>query len=622
MVQRPRTHPLLEGKAGARLILLGNEAIARGALEAGLQYAATYPGTPSAEIGDTLNSLGGAAGFIFEYAVNEKVAMETAGVAAISGMRALVSMKHVGLNVAADAFMSLAYTGVRGALVVVSADDPGCHSSQNEQDNRRYAQLADVPMLEPATPQQALEMTREAFRLSSDLQVPVLLRTTTRVSHARGPVILGALRRTDGHREFISDKGRFLLTPSVARRDHRRLLQCMDRARRAAETSRFNVMQELGPSPRYGVMASGAAVNYVKDVLRDEPVALLQVGFTHPLPEAVIQEFLRRFPQVVVVEELDPYLEEGIRSLAQREGISTRILGKADGLFPYFGEMSPDIVREGFSALGWTKRPEGAVEGGQEALLPRPPVLCPGCGHRAAVYAAKRAARRLDVHFTTDIGCYTLTSGPPLEAGETLLCMGASISAASGIYRATGKRTIALIGDSTFYHAGMPPLINAVHHGHDILVVILDNSTTAMTGHQPHPGVVYDGKSSVSLEEVVRGCGVRFVRVVDPYDVKATLAAFREALQKEGVSVVICRHPCRLLESREILRTIGQLPLYAVDVERCTRCLHCIDSFGCPALMTLEDGRIVIDPDLCTGCGVCAAICPPGAISEVGREAA
>lgn len=609
-----------EGRSQA--VLLGNEAIARGAVEAGVDYAATYPGTPAAEIGDTLFRLAPEAGITFEYAVNEKVAMETAGAAALTGLWALVSMKHVGLNVAADAFVSLTYTGVRGALVVVTADDPGCHSSQNEQDSRHFARLANLPVLEPSTPQEALELTREAFRLSHALEVPVLLRTTTRVSHARGPVVLGSRSASRHAAHWEGDPDRFLLTPSTARRDHTFLLRRMERARERAEESPFNRVVELGPHPTRGVIASGAAVNYVQEVLDRGPYALLKLGFTHPLPRTLLTTFLRRFPEVAVVEELDPLLEEAARVVTQEGGLRTRIHGKAEGLFPLAGELDPDRVRLGLAALGWASPPKAAARTHRTVpdLLVRPPVLCPGCGHRAAAFALKRATRRQRIVFPTDIGCYTLASGPPLGVGDTLLCMGASISTASGIATATGERTVALIGDSTFYHAGIPALLNAVHHRHDVVVVIMDNATTAMTGHQPHPGVAYRGLHQVSLEALVRGCGVDSVQVVDSYDVKAGERAFRHAMREEGVSVVIARHPCRLLENREVRRERGTLPLYVVDEAACTHCNYCVDAFGCPALRLLEDGRVIVEPALCTGCGVCASICPPQAIREVGRE--
>ncbi len=603
-----------------RVLLLGNEAIARGALEAGVEVATTYPGTPSTEIGDTLYRLAEQANVAFEYAVNEKVALEVAGAGAAAGLRALTSMKHVGLNVAIDPLMCFAYAGVQGALVVVSADDPGCHSSQNEQDNRHYARLANLPMLEPATPQEALEMTREAFRLSHELESPVLLRTTTRVSHARGPVVLGPVEATRSSLRVPWDRDRFVLTPARARRAHALQLGRMERARHRSEESPFNRVEELGPSPSLGVLASGAARNYVRDVCAGRPFALLEVGFTHPLPRRTIREFLERFPKIAVVEELSPLLEESARAIAQEAGLSTTILGKAEGLFPSMGELDQDLVEEGLASLGWlTASPRETNP--TLSLLPRPPMLCPGCGHRTTAFAALKAARRRDVIFASDIGCYTLAIDRPLELGDMKLCMGASISTAGGIAKATGRRTVALIGDSTFFHAGIPALINAVHHGHDVVVAILDNRSTAMTGHQPHPGVSYGTHRAVSLEGVVRGCGVASIRVVDPHDVEETVDAFRDALGEEGVSVVISRHPCRLLENREILREEGTLPLYVINEEACTHCGYCVDAFGCPALLSAGEGRVTIDPNICSGCGVCASICPPGAIEEVRREA-
>lgn len=619
MKLRQESDPLLAEEGGFRLLLLGNEAIARGAIEAGLDFATTYPGTPAAEIGDTLNRLSKAGRFRFEYSVNEKVALEVAGAAAISGLNALVSMKHVGVNVASDALISFAYMGVRGALVLVSADDPGCHSSQNEQDNRHYALLANIPMLEPATPQQALEMTREAFRLSHDLQVPVLLRTTTRVSHARSPVTLGHQNEAARVAHFEREPQRFLLTPATARRDHDFLLQRMEEAARQSEASPFNSVEDLGLSPWRGVISSGVTSSYLREVLRGMPYSLLQLGFSHPLPKGILLEFLRRFEEVVVVEELDPYLEGGVRAIAQEAGLTSVIWGKRDGLFPAKGEMTPDLVQEGLAILGWLDFESPVLDGGGHQL-PRPPVLCPGCGHRAIGYVLKKVTRRQPTVFASDIGCYTLTSGEPLAVGDTLLCMGASISMASGMSAATGERVVALIGDSTFYHSGIPPLINAVHHNHNILVVVLDNATTAMTGHQPHPGVGNQGSTIVPLEKVIQGCGVLSVHVVDPYDLKASEKVLRAALAEEGVSVVVARHQCRLLEEREIRRKGGRLPLYAVDQESCTHCYYCVDALGCPGIRLLSDGQVIIQPEMCSGCGVCASLCPPGSILEVERS--
>ncbi len=612
---------MLDGEAGTRILLLGNEAISRGALEAGVDYATTYPGTPATEIGDTLHAVAQRAGITFEYGVNEKVALETAGGAAFCGLNALVSMKHVGLNVASDALMSLAYSGVTGGLVIVTADDPGCYSSQNEQDNRLYARLANLPMLEPATPKQAYEMTIEAFRISHALQMPIILRTTTRVSHARGPVVLGPLVKQPPRRgRFEPDPEKFVIRSPRSREIHRRLLERMKRASSLAETSGFNRVEVFDSQPTFGVISSGVGANYVRDALANQHGALLHLGFTHPLPKTRILDFLRRFEQVAVVEELEPYLEEGIRAIAHEGVVLTKIWGKSDGLFPRYGELNPDLVRDGLATLGWTE--QSLARQKDEGLLvplPRPPVMCPGCGHRPTGYAVKKAARRKDVVFTTDIGCYLLTTDPPISVGDTKSCMGASISTASGIASATGKRVVALIGDSTFYHAGIPALINAVHHGHNIVVVIMDNSTTAMTGQQPHPGVSDDGLHKVVLEDLVKGCGVDSVRVVDPFDVGGTEKAFKMALEDDGIHVVISRHLCRLLENRDIERELGSLPLYTVDRELCTLCGYCIDAFGCPAFRFEPDGHLIIDPALCTGCAVCVEICPPKAIVEVGR---
>lgn len=618
-----RGNSIVAGKKGQRALLLGNEAIVRGALEAGVELATTYPGTPAAEIGDTFHEIVETAGVEFEYSVNEKVALEIAGAAALAGMRTLVSMKHVGLNVAADALVSLAYTGVRGSLVIVTADDPGCHSSQNEQDNRGYAHLAHLPMLEPSTPQEALDMSREAFRFSHRTELPVLLRTTTRVSHARGPVVLGSRPRPARRTAFKRDPARFVLVPDAARRDRVRLQDRMDDARTISESNPFNRVEVFGRDPRRGVVASGPAASYVREAMEGSDHVLLKIGFTHPLPRRIVTDFLERVAEVVVVEELDPHLEEGVRLVAQHEGLRTRIWGKHDGLFSPMGELGPDSVREGLARIGWTGPPWPSPKGMEAPLeLPlRSPVMCPGCGHRATVFALKRAARRQAVVVGLDIGCYTLSVAPPLDAGDVLLCMGSSISTAIGLAKATGRTAVALIGDSTFYHAGVPALIDAVHHGHDVLVAILDNGTTAMTGHQPHPGVAGPYTRVVPLEDLVRGCGVRSVQVVDAYDLSAATKAFREALRGEGVRVVIARHPCRLLERTQVLRRGGRLPAFDLDLQACTRCRFCIDAFGCPALLISGDGRVRLDPEQCTGCGVCATLCPLKAVAEVGRPA-
>lgn len=605
-----------DARAGQTMLLLGNEAIARGALEAGVDFAATYPGTPSSEIGFVFEALPPDSGVHFEYAVNEKVALEVASAAALAGRKALAFMKHVGVNVASDALMTLAYSGVRGALVLVSADDPGCHSSQNEQDNRVLARLANLPVLEPSTPQECLDMTKFAFELSAFLETPVLVRTTTRVSHARGPVTVGTVVPGRGRTHFERDPARFVMLPANAREGHKRILQKLRLAEGIAASTPFNRVEELGHKGESGIVTSGPAYTYVREWSEALPGRLLKLGLTYPLARAKIAEFLRGLRRVLVVEELEPVLESEIRAIANEFGLDVDVYGKSQGLLPRTGEFDPDIVAE---ALVRTELLDGkAVSRLRETRMPklpaRPPILCPGCGHRGAAYAARQASRRQDVLFPVDIGCYSLIEFPPTSAGDVLLCMGSSIGVGAGLAVATDQKVIAFVGDSTFYHAGVPALLHAVHQNVSMTVCILDNETTAMTGHQPHVGLPEPGKSPVNMEALVKACGVASVEVIDSYDVKGLTKAFRRSLDREGVSVVIARHECRLLELKSQQAAGIEPVLYEVILDQCTKCGHCIDAYGCPALVRLADERVTIDPNLCNGCGVCADLCPPKAI--------
>ncbi len=607
---------LVSAKAGETLLLLGNEAIARAAIEAGVDLAATYPGTPSSEIGLVLDDVAREAGLQFQYAVNEKVAMEVGASAAIGGLKSLVFMKHVGINVAADVLMTLAYTGVRGAMVVVTADDPGCHSSQNEQDNRIFARFANLPLLEPATAQECLEFTKFAFELSAFLELPVVVRTTTRVSHARGPVTLGERIPPKGTAHFDREPNRFVMLPANAREGHKRVLQKMRLAEGISESTPFNRVEELGKTGDIGIIASGPAYLYLMEFADDLLGKVLKLGLTNPLPKSKLTQFLRGVKRVVVFEELEPYLEDQVRALANEFDIRVDVYGKAQGLLPRTGELDPDLVAEALVRLDMLD--SKTVQRLRETKLPkvpvRPPVLCPGCGHRGVAYAARQASRRQDVLFPVDIGCYSLVEYPPTATGDILLCMGSSIGTAAGLAATTDKKVLAFIGDSTFYHAGIPALIHAVHQGLTMTVCIMDNGTTAMTGHQPHPGVAEKGHPAVDMEGLVRACGVSSVETYDAYDVKALTRAFRHALDRVGVSVIIARHECRLLELRD-LKAKGETPvLYEVIPEKCTKCGFCIDAFACPALVRLEDESVMIDAALCNGCGVCADVCPPKAI--------
>ncbi len=611
---------ILDTRAGSRVLLLGNEAIARGALEAGIAVATTYPGTPASEIGDALARVAKDAGIYFEYSTNEMVAAEIAMGAAASGVRAMVSMKHVGLNVAADALMTFAYTGTRGGFVLVTADDPSCHSSQNEQDNRYYALLGGIPLLEPSSPQECYEMTKEAFEISERLELPVIVRTTTRISHVRGPVTVGKIAPGVKKKEFVKDPTRFVTVPAVARIRHKVLLERLREAEALAGKSPLNRIEKVNGGGDIGIITSSAAFNYAMDAAAGMSISadVLKLGFSHPLPADKVAEFVSDHERIVVVEELEPILENSVRAIAQRASLKTVIVGKADGAFSRLHEFDQAIVARGLRAA-LSMSPETAEETTPQTqeLPTRPPVLCAGCPHSATYFAVNKATNRKAL-FASDIGCYTLGLAPPYNAADFLVCMGSSVGSAGGLAKVNDQPVIAFIGDSTFFHAGIPGLINAVHNGHRFLLMILDNRTTAMTGHQPHPGSERGPTccdiTAVSIEEVVRGCGVKWLKVVDPYELKTTVDAVKEALGQTGVSVIIARRECALIAKRDSNGAI--MKKHFIDQEACKKCRTCVDRFQCPAISSIDEVQ-TIDDALCAGCGVCAQVCPYKAIKEV-----
>lgn len=615
---------LLKEAPGKHFLLLGNEAIARGAIEAGLELASTYPGTPASEIGDSLFLAAKKGKYYFEYCTNEKVAMEVAGAAAVANARALVAMKHVGLNVASDAFMTLNYIGVRAGLVIVSADDPGCWSSQNEQDNRLFAMLGDTTMLEPADPQEAKDMTIAAFDLSENLEQPVLLRVTTRVSHTRSGVKLGSIRPPRNNANFERDPFRFVTVPTVARLRHPILVEKVKRATEISEKSKWNKIHGKGA---LGIITSGVSFNYVMEAIEilKLKAAVFKIGMTYPLPKKKIQDFIASMEKIIVVEELKPYLENHARAFAQERGIVTPIFGKSQGYFSEIGELTPRKVVEGFAKVLDLKVPtqfteiDKLVSTNSSQSPPRPPILCAGCPHRATFYEVATASARKGV-YPTDIGCYTLAIQPPLEMADLLLCMGSSIGTSCGLTAILDKPIIGAIGDSTFFHSGITGLVNAVYNKHPVKIIVVDNHTTAMTGHQPHPGTGMTGMgvegTQISIEDVARGVGVEFVKIIDPLKVKESIRVIREALSFDGPAVVISRSPCALLEIARKRRENEEIRPYRVDPESCQGCRTCTDKLGCAAAIW-EGEHAAIDAELCSGCGVCAQICPYKAIQEV-----
>ncbi|MGD8269799.1 MAG: indolepyruvate ferredoxin oxidoreductase subunit alpha [Desulfobacterales bacterium] len=610
-------HKLLTDTPGEKMLLLGNEAIARGAIEAGVAFASTYPGTPSSELSLNFFQMSRESDLYFEYSTNEKVAMEVSAAAANAGVRSMCVMKHVGLNVAADALMTLAYVGVKGGMVVLTADDPFMFSSQNEQDNRYYAKLSGLPMLEPSSVQEAKEMVAYAFDLSEKLKEPVLFRTTTRINHSSGIVELGKIRKRITEGDFIKDPLNLVTVPAVSRKLHVKLLKNYDSAMQLAESSDYNFIEGNG---NWGIVCNGVGYNYVSDAVEElqieDRVRVLRVGFSHPLPPKLVKDFLGRCEKVLVVEEGEPYLEEAVKALAQEKGLTLPIAGKAPELFSRLYEYNPAQVRTKLAAYFGVPHESPTVPDLSDVpeIPQRPPTLCAGCSHRATFYEVRKAAEGLETIYPTDIGCYTLGLLPPLSSADFLICMGSSVGTSGGFSKVTDKKVIAFIGDSTFFHSGIPGLINAVFNNHNFTLVILDNGTTAMTGHQPHPGVdmqqlQMDGFGQVSIEAVVRAVGVPHVTVVKPYKVKKSIAAIRAAIDFEGVSVIISQETCALYATT--LKLARRKPFEVTD--KCRNHRDCMDYLACPAFYVWNE-RIKIDPNLCTGCAVCAQICPENAI--------
>ncbi|MEK7436977.1 MAG: indolepyruvate ferredoxin oxidoreductase subunit alpha [Pseudomonadota bacterium] len=573
--------------------LTGNEAIARGAWEAGVRVAAAYPGTPSTEI---MESLAGypAEDLHAQWSTNEKVALDVAMGAAFAGSRALASMKHVGLNVAADAFMSQSYIGVNGGLVLAICDDPGIHSSQNEQDTRIYAQLATVPVLEPSDAQEALDYTRLAFDLSEQFDTMVIVRGTTRLSHTRSPVAIGP-RKQVAVRPFIENPAKNVMIPAHARRRHAVVLEREAKLKEYLETATIN-RWETGDAS-FGVITAGTCYPYVREVLPNASV--LKLGASWPLPEGLLRRYCESVERVFVVEELEPVIEKELRAL----GI------KAEGkqFFSRMGEFSPELVRAGFEQAGVLKPRALRASWAPEPLV-RPPVLCAGCPHTSSFMAVRASGARV----AGDIGCYTLACLDPLRGLDTTVSMGSSIGNAIGMSKAGDtKPVIASIGDSTFLHAGIPGLIDAVYNQANITVLLLDNHITAMTGGQDHPGT---GKTlrgeqapKVDYEALVRAVGVSWVRTVDSYDLAQMYQTLREAIAYRGVSVIISNRPCVL----DPVKIKG--PALSIVNEQCNACQSCMN-LGCPAMTWGEDtfeGRhkVKIDQALCIGCTLCAQVC-------------
>jgi len=613
---------------GEKLFMLGNEAIARGAIEAGVQVAAAYPGTPSTEILETLAGVAKDLGIYVEWSVNEKVAFEVALAGSLCGLRAMASMKHVGVNVAHDPLIIASYIGAKGGLVLLSADDPWAWSSQNEQDNRYIAEQGYIPVLEPSSVQEAKDMMVDAFRLSEEFRQLFMVRSVTRISHGRSDVVLGEIPKEKREGSFEKDRSWLVYTPAGARKNRPLMIERFKKIKKAVDGLPYNQLR-LADGARLGIIACGLSYSYTLEAIRwlelDGKVSMLKIGTPHPLPEELVKQLLNSVEEVLVVEELEPFVENHVKAIAGENSIPVRIHGK--DLIPVVGELSTSKVTEAMVKLTGSKPPIDFSELDRLSeevapLLPlRPPTLCAGCPHRATQYAMKVAGKRMAKHhgkgvepiYTGDIGCYTLSYLPPIESMDVVICMGAGFGIANGLAHVAGVPVVAQLGDSTFFHAGIPAMINAVYNKANITMVVLDNSATAMTGFQPHPGTGYTAGGeetfTVRIEDVARACGVEFVEVIDPFDVERAIDVFEKAIRFDGPSMVVSRSPCAMIEQREKRKRGEKIVPYYIDQERCNpKCEACIKLLGCPAIIR-EGGKTVIDSSLCNGCGICARIC-------------
>lgn len=570
-------------------IMLGNKAVARGAYEAGVKVVSAYPGTPSTEITENVSVYDEV---YAQWSSNEKVALEVAYGAAIAGERAMACMKHVGLNVAADPLFTSAYTGVNGGLVIVVADDPGMHSSQNEQDSRYYAKSAHIPMLEPSDSNEALKFTKLAFEMSESYDTPVLVRMTTRTSHSQGICELG--ERVEVSKPYKKDIDKYVMMPAKARPRHVYVESRENKMRLDASGMDINNIEYKDKS--IGIITSGIAYQYVCDAMPEASV--LKLGLVYPLPEKLIKEFCANVDKVYVIEELEPFLWESINALGVKlEPRNTSVQG----------ELSMHKVAQAFGI-------EVEENDAMKELPVRPPVMCPGCPHRGLFHILHKNK----VTVSGDIGCYTLGAVPPYNAMDAVLCMGASVSMNLGMEKAKGieftKKIVSLIGDSTFFHSGITGLVDMVYNDGHGTVIILDNSTTGMTGQQDNPSTGKNAKgevaSVVDIEQVCRGVGVKHVVTVDPFDLKEVDRVLKEEMAREEVSVIITRRPCALILKPD--------PPFYIEQEKCTKCKACY-RIGCPAILINNEGKVVIDRSLCNGCTLCVQTCHFDAIIQEGK---
>ncbi|MEG1642298.1 MAG: indolepyruvate ferredoxin oxidoreductase subunit alpha [Synergistaceae bacterium] len=593
-------------------VCMGNEAIALGAIDAKVRIVTGYPGTPSTEIIETIIKEKNPTVNV-QWSTNEKVALEVAAGAAYTGARSLVTMKQVGLNVASDPLMSLTYIGVEGGMVLAVADDPGPWSSQTEQDTRNFARNANLPVFDPCSPEEAYEMTRVAFDLSEEFRLPVFIRPTTRVCHASATINLTEAKENYEIKGF-EKKPDWCIFPPLAYKKHGELEVKQNTLSNKFDTLTFN---SITGTSKKGVAASGVSYLYAKEVIKEFnlDVTLFKVGTPYPMPEGLSEEFISSVDSIIVFEELDPVVEEGLLLIGNGR---VPIYGKRTGHLPFNGEYSYELVKKALFSYLKLELTED-----QAPVLPqmpvRPPVLCAGCPHRASFYETKIATEKIKkVVYCGDIGCYTLGNAAPLNMVDTCLCMGGGITIAQGIALAEPEtKCVAFIGDSTFFHTGIPGIINAVYQNTDITIVVLDNRTTAMTGHQPHPGTgvtaMGEPAKALDIEMMLRACGVEKIYKVNPFDYKNSVDEFKKAVEYDGPSAIIAKAPC--IAQIKLPSTVHRVN------ENCIGCLKCIKKLGCPALIHEKDGKVVINESLCTDCSLCANVCPVGAIKRGDRNA-
>lgn len=608
----------------AKQFIMGNEAMGLAAIAAGVRCVAGYPGTPSTEVLETV-AKHNPGDIHVEWSDNEKAALEVAAGAAFAGARCMVTMKQVGLNVATDPLMSLSYVGIQGGMVLVVADDPGPISSQTEQDTRTFGLYSKVPVFDPSSPEEAYDMVLHAFDVSEKYRTPVIVRPVTRVDHGCAVVDVqerGELAPLPG---FEKDPGRWVIFPRLSNENHRKIFK--ERIPQLAAEESESPFNKVSGSGTKGIITSSISYEYVMEALNGyKGVKVMKVGTPFPWPEQLILSFLVGVKEVLAVEELDPYLEDQLMHTIGKYHLDVTVRGKYTDELPASGENTVEIVAKALqnylgSDAPLLSFPEGAEEAPKQDLAPvpdlpvRPPVLCAGCSHRSSFLAVKKAMKGQDAVFTGDIGCYTLGNAAPLNMVDTCLCMGADITQAQGLYHAEpNKKYFAFIGDSTFFASGITGVINAVYNQAELTVCVLDNSTTAMTGHQPHPGTGFTmmGKrvKPVSIEKVLEGCGVEHIATVNPMELDKAIDVVKETAALPGVKAIIFRYPCAAM-------TPKPKEVCTVEADRCIGCFRCIREIGCPAI-SKEDGKAVIDPGLCTACGLCKYVCPKNAIVTVG----